>query len=266
VYSPPVDYSGCCVNFNTVTGMCTQCADGLSLIGGKCQDRKIIGCLSKDQSGSCINCASQYTLLGGQCIKNILGCTQYTPTGTCATCDPQYTFQNGYCIPNGVVPGSSCVLPWSTDPSGNCSIAGCRSYYDFGCAMCQDGFRLLPDGSCRVGVILGCGQYAANGSCFVCQKPLYTEYSGFCMGDGCLSLDSTGKCNLCDTSKGYNLGADGSCLISNCLVSSNGQCLLCLQGYIETATGCSKQEAISYCTTCGLGFYATDTGDCAPKQ
>jgi hypothetical protein len=231
IYSPPTDYSGCCLTFNSVTGLCTQCANGLSLINGKCQDIKITGCLLKDPSGTCINCASLYTLFGGQCIRNILGCTQYTPASTCATCDASYTLLNGYCVPTSLSSGTTCLLPWSRDSSGSCSIPGCRSYFEFGCSQCQDGFRLLPDGSCLTGVIQGCDKYSLNGSCSACIKPFYTEYSGNCMGDGCLQLDSTGRCTLCDSSKGYYLASDNSCLISNCLVSISGQCLLCQQGY-----------------------------------
>lgn len=57
VYSPPNDYSACCKAYDSNTGLCTQCANGLSLVDGKCQDRKIVGCLVKDQTGSCTNCA-----------------------------------------------------------------------------------------------------------------------------------------------------------------------------------------------------------------
>jgi hypothetical protein len=137
VYSPPSDYSGCCISYDGVTGSCTQCANGLSLVSGKCQDWKVVGCLSKSSTGTCINCASQYALFGGQCIQNIVGCSQYTSKGTCQACGGGFLLKDGLCLPTlGASPPGNCSSPWSTGSAGTCSIRGCQSYFDFGCARC----------------------------------------------------------------------------------------------------------------------------------
>jgi hypothetical protein len=68
-YMVPTDNSDCCRAFIQPSGECSECAPGLSLVGGKCIDRKIAGCLVKSKTGSCLNCALSYALLGGQCIR-----------------------------------------------------------------------------------------------------------------------------------------------------------------------------------------------------
>ena len=43
-YSPPSDYSGCCSKYNP-SGTCEECASGLALINGKCEDIQVPGCI-----------------------------------------------------------------------------------------------------------------------------------------------------------------------------------------------------------------------------
>ena len=81
-YSPTPNSDNCCEKFSQ-SGQCGQCASGLALVSGDCQEVKIPGCLEKSYKGDCINCAIDYSLLGGRCIKKIPGCREYEATGDC---------------------------------------------------------------------------------------------------------------------------------------------------------------------------------------
>ncbi len=79
-YSPPIDNSGCCKKYKP-SGTCEDCASGLALIDGKCEDIQIPGCIQKSSKGNCINCALDYEIFGGRCLKKIVGCAGYKGTG-----------------------------------------------------------------------------------------------------------------------------------------------------------------------------------------
>lgn len=153
-YSPPLDTSDCCLSF-APTGECQECAPGLVAQDGTCKDLKIVGCLVKSNTGSCLNCAIEYELYGGQCFKKIAGCSKYASTGLCTKCSDKYSLDRGLCVPL-VIYDEGCHYPFILSPDGTCSIPGCSSTFDYGCADCIDGFSLLPDGSCQKGVIEGC--------------------------------------------------------------------------------------------------------------
>lgn len=244
IYSPPTDYSSCCKAF-LPSGECSQCAKGLVLVNGLCKDRKIVGCLEKSSTGSCTNCAAEYELIGGICLRKIAGCTSYSSTGACQSCGKGFTQSGSVCIP---------------ELSSNITIPGCSVQFDFGCADCAEGYRLLPDGTCKQGVLEGCERYTSAGTCAVCRPPLYSLYNGLCITYGCLKLNDYGKCVQCDEQKGFVLGYDGLCQLKNCLVSNLDTCLICENGYIETGKGCAIATPIKQCTVCPKTTFLSNTG------
>ena len=156
VYDPPTDNSGCCLGHSQETGKCVECASGLSLFDGECKEIKIIGCLQKTLSGSCINCAVGYTLYGGRCLRTIEGCEKYHATGECDTCKRRFELYDGVCLPIDIE-YISCLPPFVELSNGECSLPGCKTTYEFGCAECLPGHKLLPTGTCHSDeIIVGC--------------------------------------------------------------------------------------------------------------
>ena len=154
-YSPPVDNSKCCESYSYASGKCEKCAPGLTLRNGACEEVKIIGCLVKSKSGDCLNCALEYELFGGRCLKKISGCIDYTSDNKCSKCNKGYHLENSFCIPEFVI-DQGCHSPFIESKEGECFVPGCRAHCDYGCADCEEGYRLLPDGTCRKGIIEGC--------------------------------------------------------------------------------------------------------------
>ena len=184
-------------------------------------------------------------------MKKIPGCSSYSSVGLCQGCGSGYTLTNYLCIPN---------------LSTNQTIPGCQIQYDFGCADCAEGYKLLPDGNCQKGLIEGCERYTTTGSCQACKKPLYSLSNGFSITYGCINLNEYGKCTQCDSSKGFSLGSDGFCQLNNCLVSSLDICLVCTIGFIETSNGCKASSPVKQCTTCAKNYFLNSNGECIPRQ
>lgn len=110
----------------------------------------------------------------------------------------------GLCIPTGISE-EYCHKPFSISPEGICYIEGCKTIFDYGCAECENGYSLLPDGSCFNGEIKGCAIYDQNRKCSRCLEPFYEDFGGYCKPYGCLEVRGDGVCLKCDESKGFEV-------------------------------------------------------------
>lgn len=108
------------------------------------------------------------------CIKKVEGCSSYLADGSCQACNLNYTLS-----------GSICILR----NGKNQTLSGCKNEFDFGCAECSEGYRLLPNGTCLLGLIEGCLKYMNDGSCQVCKKSVYSLRNGACFSYGCTSVN-----------------------------------------------------------------------------
>ncbi len=97
-YSPNNYGLDCCTKFDN-SSFCIQCSKGLlsNPTTGLCEDKKIVGCIRKDQNG-CTVCASNFDLISGNCVKTVVGCTAFDKQFNCISCDNTSTLLNGVCV------------------------------------------------------------------------------------------------------------------------------------------------------------------------
>lgn len=142
--------------------------------------------------------------------------------------------------------------------NGQCAIPGCDVVYEYGCAECLAGYKLLPTGACEnSGIIIGCQTYRRDGYCQSCLS-LFDLKNGYCIPRNCELSTGNGVCQQCY--EGFVLTNEGICVIPNCLVSNSRECVLCEQGYVEVRGLCEKDSPRKVCTVCALGYYLGKDG------
>ena len=256
------------------TSVCTKCAAGYYITGGKCQK------CGEDQKSSdgvaCENCPAGTGADAGSAKCDIcrtadgLGrCLECTNLSTCVDCEEGTYKSNGKCIecpvghkcPQGATTPTKCPAGYIQPntgqatcepcPSGTeanesrtaCNDLGCDCgrYYNGGlCELCPAGSKCI--GGTAGPAICASDEYAPAGSC-ACQK---------CTISACTKCNNNGACIACQS--GYYL--------------SGGQCYGCGAGkYLSGGTcyACPKDTynssyAATSCTNCPSGATTTGTG------
>lgn len=137
------------------------------------------------------------------------------------------------------------------------------------CTSCISGYVFIAS-SC-IKTIANCVNYNSSGNCVSCTTG-YTAYAGFCVSipPNCQTFIGT-TCTLCNS--GYYLPTSGTCTLGNpnCTTyDSLGNCLSCINGFVNYANSCYKIPAncASYtgptCNTCNSGYYLPTSGICTP--
>lgn len=156
------------------------------------------------------------------CIKAISNCNSYNRDGSCAACASNSNLYKGTCIP---------LISFPTADN-------CKTPCEYGCAQCNQGYRLDDNGSCKPLTIAGCIKYNSNGECVSCLSPNYFLYKGMCGITGCSKYDGS-KCIQCQSALGFQFN-NGVCQIPNCIYFTNNGCSLCKNGLAAGSWGCKN--------------------------
>lgn len=85
-----------------------------------------------------------------------------------------------------------CYKPFKSE-GGDCIIAHCKKYNDYGCVACECGYFLTPQGICKR-IQTGCVRYQ-RGQCTDCL-PNFKLKGSDCEIEGCLDMKDL-KCTRC---------------------------------------------------------------------
>lgn len=289
--------SKCIENCLSCTGpdSCLTCNDGFAFKDGICQNCPDL-CLTCNinQCLTCVDhsnlnenicvCENSFYPSQGQCAKCGIDCLKCSNANQCDLCPDGYFQSYGNCFkcPNTCLtcdsttcltckPGASLISnickcdSGIEDNSGNCLACafGCKSCSVLGvCSVCENGYLLNPDFSCRRcdGLCSQCSDNSCktcqdnaiiSGSTCVCKLGFYLS-SNICQPctEGC-SICSSTACNFCKLK--YYL-SDGNCVScpSLCLTCTSAKCNSCtINAYILNG----------FCA-CRAGFYNLE-GECA---
>lgn len=141
-------------------------------------------------------------------------------------------------------------------------IANCKYFYDFGCAECNQGWRVANDGSCTPAPA-GCIVFNNDGSCQACQSPYFQLKNGQCQIVGCTQLNGA-ACAQCNTALGFTLN-NGVCTIPNCIYFTSAGCSTCQGGLLAGSWGC-KNTTEKVCLICKTNEYLGNDGQCRPRD
>jgi hypothetical protein len=229
-----------------------------------------------NEYGTCIKCLSSYyySQSSKKCIKQAPGCN-YDSNGICCSCNAPFTFSNGSCTivgcetlaDNGC---ANCSYPYRLTSNGTCEIAHCNAYSKGLCIGCSQGFALNSHNLC-VTQDPNCLNYNIEQTeCQTCIKGYRFDENGVCeYADlNCWSFDPSGICMNCD--RIYFLNPYGKCQLRDpqCLIYTNGFCTQCAAYYFVSGgvcmpnlKGCKTQQTYSKCLACDSGYTLT-AGSC----
>lgn len=225
----------CCRARDPATGLCQTCEVGLFLENGKCVSKPIVGCLNQDSKANCINCAKGFLLENGTCKQGIVNCASHLTLGDmviCDQCEPGNSLMNNNCLPNSILGCkdqvgevcNDCYDPFF-EKNNHCEVPNCKSHNEYGCVSCECGFYLTPDRKCSE-ITQGCIRYN-RGVCSDCMQHFKLK-GGICDIEGCLKLDGI-RCVQCDSA--YD-STELGCKLRHCLISKEGVCETCDEGYL----------------------------------
>ncbi|ELP90712.1 protein serine/threonine kinase, putative [Entamoeba invadens IP1] len=239
---------------------CEICADGKTLIDGKCEDAStgkgylattngVIACSDGyfDENKSCKICSEKYT--------------------NCEMCDKKK------CI--------KCKLNYIVNITGNCEATHCAVLNKNVCMSCENGYVMSSEGKCFM-PIDNCLFYQ-NSICLECLKPKKL-FNGNCVDvipnideDSCLEYSEVGclqckdgfytentKCVRCNVKCKQCTGNAEKC--QDCIagtVLQNGKCLT----IFELEGICKQFNPSGSCISCVDGYYVDDStcSKCSPN-
>ncbi|ELP87898.1 protein serine/threonine kinase, putative [Entamoeba invadens IP1] len=253
--------NGTCVAFpnkcKTIRkGICIDCEEGTTLVGGECVDNAIVNCMKYTTSNGCLQCENGYFWDSGKCTECSDECkTCLNKANNCLTC-PEGTFiSEGTCSTNEKLEG--ICLQYASN--GGC--VRCKEGYfrkEFDCVKCDD----------------ECETCQSKGSCVLCNSEHFMTFENTCklksLIEGCQTdISSVSGCLQC--SIGYYLYHKECYRCDDkCLTCENAfECLSCNSTVVLSNSKCFVISEIkncisilnSQCTKCTFWKAPNDNGD-----
>ncbi|XP_016148018.1 proprotein convertase subtilisin/kexin type 5-like [Sinocyclocheilus grahami] len=270
----------------TSASICTECSDGTSLVGNRCQKSCEVGRYYSEPEDSCEPCHPACATCAAAGLES------------CNRCAEGYLMENWRCVSScsqgfyAVQPNSDSTDTQSTCKRCDASCLACVGPSKENCSECVDGHTLL-DGVCVLSHNCVDGEYQdESGECQPCDESCH-KCKGPTIVD-CLSCSNThwldegrcvvscsngkypssGQCHLCDHTCAQCVDA-GPANCTSCDTDKfgvdrylyRGECVeVCPQAHFHTAlkacepcpSHCKLCSSATHCIRCEDSFYIND--------
>lgn len=179
-----------CQNYNSATGLCSQCFNGYTLLqGGTCRINPQLCLRMNVITFKCDECIRGFIPIDNNsfCAMNVSYCISYNPDGSCSNCQSEYYLTQGRCSPlgriclnyNALNQCTQCIQGY-TLVSGNCiiGIPNCIEYTNSLCSRCASGYY-LSNNAC-IALPANCLAFSPGPGCTQCVTG-YRLQSGVCL-------------------------------------------------------------------------------------